>query len=54
MTVVEHVREHQPLGVYRFKGYLNGEPNAKGEPAAECSVKCMMGKKLVEKRAAEK
>ena len=51
VTVVEHVREHQPLGIYKFKGYLNGEPNAKGEPAAECSVKCMMGKKLVEKRA---
>ena len=50
VTVVEHVREHQPLGIYKFKGYLNGEPNAKGEPAAECSVKCMMGKKLVEKR----
>ena len=50
VTVVEHVREHPPLGIYRFKGYLNGEPNEKGEPAAECSVKCMMGKKLVEKR----
>ena len=53
VTVVEHVRERQPLGVYRCKGYLNGEANAKGEPAAECSVKCMMGKALVEKRAAE-
>ena len=52
VTVVEHVRERPPLGVYRFKGYLNGEPNAKGEPAAECTVKCMMGKKLVEKRNA--
>ena len=50
VTVVEHVREHQPLGIYRFKGYLNGKPNAKGEPAAECSIKCMMGRKLVEKR----
>ena len=50
VTVVEHVRERQPLGVYRFKGYLNGEPNANGEPAAECFVKCMMGSKLVEKR----
>ena len=50
VTVVEHVRERQPLGIYRFKGYLNGEPNEKGEPAAECTVKCMMGKKLVEKR----
>ena len=50
VTVVEHVRERPPLGVYRFKGYLNGEPNEKGEPAVECSVKCMMGKRLVEKR----
>ena len=50
VTVVENVRERQPLGIYRLKGYLNGEPNAKGEPAVECSVKCMMGKKLVEKR----
>jgi len=50
VTVVEHVREHPPLGIYRFKGYLNGEPNAKGEPAAECTVKCMMGKKIAEKR----
>ena len=49
VTVVEHVREHQPLGIYRFKGYLNGETNARGEPAVECSVKCMMGKKLVER-----
>jgi len=44
VTLVEVVRERQPLGVYRFKGYLNGEPNAKGEPAVECTVKCMMGK----------
>ena len=53
VTVVEHVRERAPLGVYRCKGYLNGEPNAKGEPATECSVKCMMGSKLVEKRNEE-
>lgn len=52
VTVVEHVRERQPLGVYRCRGYLNGEPNAKGEPAVECAVKCMMGKALVEKRGA--
>ena len=44
VTVVEVVRERQPLGVYKFKGYLNGEPNAKGEPAVECTVKCMMGR----------
>jgi len=50
VTVVEHVRERPPLGIYRFKGYLNGEPNAKGEPAVECSVKCMMGKNIVEKK----
>ena len=46
VTVVEVVRERAPLGVYRMKGYLNGEPNAKGEPAAECTVKCMMGSKV--------
>lgn len=44
VTVVEIVRERKPLGIYKFKGYLNGEPNEKGEPAAECTVKCMMGK----------
>ena len=46
VTVVEVVRERAPLGIYRMKGYLNGEPNAKGEPAAECTVKCMMGSKV--------
>lgn len=50
VTVVEIVRERAPLGIYRFKGYLNGEPNGRGEPAAECSVKCMMGGKVIEKR----
>ena len=50
VTVVEIVRERAPLGVYRFKGYLNGEPNEKGEPAAECTVKCMMGSQLVAKQ----
>ena len=44
VTVVEIVRERKPLGIYKFKGYLNGEPNEKGESAAECTVKCMMGK----------
>jgi len=44
VTVVTCVRERQPLGVYTFKGYLNGKPNEKGEPAVECKVKCMMGK----------
>ena len=46
VTVVEVVRERAPLGIYKFKGYLNGEPNAKGEPAAECTVKCMIGSKV--------
>lgn len=50
VTVVEVVREREPLGVYKVKGYLNGEPNAKGDPAVECTVKCMMGKKIVEKK----
>lgn len=43
VTVVEAVRERAPLGVYRCKGYLNGEADAKGLPAAECLVKCMLG-----------
>ena len=50
VTVVEIVRERAPLGVYKFKGYLNGKPNEKGDPAAECTVKCMMGSQLVEKK----
>ena len=50
VTVVKIVRERAPLGIYEFKGYLNGEPNGKGEPAVECAVKCMMGKKIVEKQ----
>ena len=43
VTVVEAMRERVPLGVYRFKGYLNGQPDEKGLPAAECVVKCMLG-----------
>ena len=43
VTVVEAIRERKPLGVYQLKGYLNGEPDEKGQPAAECRVKCMMG-----------
>lgn len=43
VTVVEIVRERLPLGIYKFKGYLNGEPDEKGLPAVECSVKCMLG-----------
>ena len=49
VTIVEIVRERAPLGIYKFKGYLNGEPNAKGEPAAECTVKCMMGSSVFKK-----
>ena len=49
VTVVDIVRERPPLGIYKFKGYLNGEPNAKGEPAAECTVKCMMGSSVFKK-----
>ena len=45
VTVVEIVRERVPLGVYRVKGYLNGEADEKGLPAVECTVKCMMSKK---------
>ena len=48
VTVAEIVRERVPLGTYRFKGYLNGEPGAKGEPAAECTVKCMMGNRVMD------
>ena len=43
VTVCEIVRERLPLGIYKFKGYLNGEPDEKGLPAVECSVKCMLG-----------
>ena len=50
MTVAKIVRERPPLGVYEVKGYLNGEANEKGEPAVECTVKCMMGARLVEKK----
>ena len=47
VTVAEIVRERVPLGTYRFKGYLNGEPGTKGEPAVECTVKCMMGSRVM-------
>lgn len=50
VTVVEIVKERAPLGIYKLRGYLNGEPDARGNPAVECTVKCMMGKSLVEKR----
>lgn len=51
VTVVKVVRERAPLGVYEVKGYLNGEPDKHGNPAVEVTVKCMMGKMLVEKRS---
>jgi len=51
VTVAENVRERQPLGIYRLKGYLNGEPDAKGQPAVECDVKCMMGASIAGKRS---
>ncbi len=46
VTVASIVRERVPLGTYSFKGYRNGEPNAKGEPAVECTVKCMLGSRV--------
>ena len=48
VTVVRIVRERAPLGVYELKGYRNGEPNEKGEPAVECTVKCMIGRKVAD------
>jgi len=51
VTVAENVRERQPLGIYRLKGYLNGEPDVKGQPAVECDVKCMMGASIAGKRS---
>lgn len=42
VTVVSIVRERKPLGVYEVKGYLNGEPNERGEAAVEARVKCML------------
>ena len=50
VTVVKTIREKEPLGVYEVKGYRNGEADKRGNPAAEVTVKCMMGRKLVEKR----
>lgn len=50
VTVVEIVRERPPLGIYKVKGYLNGESDEKGLPAAEATVKCMMGSQLKAKR----
>ena len=44
VSVVEVVRERSPLGIYGIRGYRNGEPNEKGEPAVECKIKCLIGK----------
>jgi len=52
VTVVENVSERIPLGIYRCRGYLNGEPDARGFPAVECEVKCMMGSAIAGKRSA--
>lgn len=52
VTVVRVVKERAPLGIYEVRGYRNGEADVHGNPAAECVVKCMMGKALVEKRKA--
>lgn len=53
VTVVRIVRERVPLGVYEVKGYRNGEADKNGNPAVECTVKCMMGKALVAKKNAQ-
>ena len=52
VTVVRVVKERAPLGVYEVKGYRNGEADKRGNPAVECTVKCMMGKALVAKQNA--
>jgi len=49
VTVVEIVRERAPLGIYKFKGYLNGEPNEKNLPAVESTLKCLIGEKVFQK-----
>jgi len=50
VTVVKNVKEHAPLGIYEVKGYLNGEADKRGNPAVECTVKCMMGKAVAAKK----
>jgi len=50
VTVSKIIREKVPLGIYEVKGYLNGEADAKGLPAVEATVKCMMGAKIAEKK----
>lgn len=52
VTVVRVVKEHAPLGIYEVKGYRNGEADKRGNPAVECTVKCMMGKAMVAKQKA--
>lgn len=39
VTVAKNIRTRKPLGVFELKGYVNGEP------ACECTVKCMIGEK---------
>lgn len=50
VSVVEIVRERKPLGIYRIRGYVNGEPDAKGQPACECLVKCVIGEAVKKSR----
>ena len=38
-VVVENVKVRKPLGIFKMKGYVNGEV------AAECAVKCMIGER---------
>lgn len=54
VSVVEIVRERAPLGVYKIKGYLNGESDAKGLPACECQAKCIIGSAVWKKDGEEK
>ena len=49
VTVVKAIRDRPPLGIYELKGYRNGEATEKGEPAVECSVKCMIGRKVADR-----
>lgn len=49
VTVVKIVRERAPLGIYELKGYRNGEPTERGEPAVECTVKSMIGRMVADK-----
>jgi len=50
VTVVRIIRERAPLGIYELKGYLNGKPDARGNPAVECVTKSMIGRSLLKGR----